>query len=233
MRLLASPRTRCKANGPNPFRSTTSWTMPSMRSTCSWPGMASRLASETWTLASPGARRAEQAEIDQVVKRIKGNPSLYKPFPVVPAVTAWLGKFNSDLLRYPLLILIGASASGKTEYAKSLFQNPLELKVGKSEVFPSKMVEFKRGCHDALILDDARDLEFLVMHQEKVQGKYDSRIEFATTQGRTCFYTKYLFKTPTVVTINFTTKNLGHLQSNDWLNRPQNREVVEWPPAVP
>ena len=41
--------------------------------------------------------------------------------------------------------------------AKSLFQNLLELKVGKSEVFPSKMVEFRRGCDDALVLDDVRD----------------------------------------------------------------------------
>lgn len=146
-------------------------------------------------------------------------------------MSKWLEHFTRDLLRYPLLILLGASASGKTEYAKSLFQQPLELKVGSSEIFPAKMVEFKRGTHDALILDDVRNLDFLVTHQEKLQGKYDGRIEFATTQGGTCFYTKYLFKIPTVVTINFTTKNRSYLQSNDWLSKPQNRVVLEWPPA--
>ena len=177
--------------------------------------------------------QAEEAEIAATVKRIRSNPAIYKPFPPVPAVSAWLEHFKTDLLRYPLLILVGASASGKTEYAKSLFQKPLELKVGSSEVFPAKMVEFKRGVHDALILDDVRDLDFLVSHQEKVQGKYDSRIEFATTQGGTCFYTKYLFKVPTVVTINYTTKNRGYLEANDWLSKPQNRVVVEWPPASP
>ena len=119
----------------------------------------------------------------------------------------WLEHFTRDLLRYPLLILLGASASGKTEYAKSLFQQPLELKVGSSEIFPAKMVEFKRGTHDALILDDVRNLDFLVTRQEKLQGKY---IEFATTQGGTCFYTKFLFQIPTVVTINFTTKNRSY-----------------------
>ena len=177
--------------------------------------------------------QAEEAEIAATVKRIRSNPAIYKPFPPVPAVSAWLEHFKTDLLRYPLLILVGASASGKTEYAKSLFQKPLELKVGSSEVFPAKMVEFKRGVHDALILDDVRDLDFLVSHQEKVQGKYDSRIEFATTQGGTCFYTKYLLKVPTVVTINYTTKNRGYLEANDWLSKPQNRVVVEWPPASP
>ena len=173
----------------------------------------------------------EQVEVEAVVKRIRSNASLYQPFPEVPAVTSWLSNFTSDLLRYPLLILKGASASGKTEYAKSLFKHPLELKVGNTQVFPSKMVEFRRGHHDAIILDDVRDMDFLVLHQEKLQGKYDSRIEFATTQGGTCFYTKYLFQVPTVVTINFTTRNLIFLEENDWLSKPQNRVVVHCPPA--
>ena len=174
----------------------------------------------------------EQEEIDRVVKRIRGNASLYQPFPVLPEVAAWQSLFASDMLRYPLLILIGASASGKTEFAKSLFKQPLELKVGNTQIFPAKMVEFRRGFHDALILDDVRDLDFLVQHQEKLQGKYDSRIEFATTQGGTCFFTKYLFQTPTVVTINFTTRNLTFLEENDWLSRSQNRVVVRWPPPA-
>eukprot|EP00435_Cladocopium_sp_Y103_P068731 s247_g32.t1 len=68
--------------------------------------------------------QAEEAEIAATVKRIRSNPSLYKPFPAVPAVSTWLEHFKTDLLRYHLLILVGASASGKTEYAKSLFQRP-------------------------------------------------------------------------------------------------------------
>lgn len=104
--------------------------------------------------------KEEEEEMEQVVKRIRGNANLYQPFPEVPAVAEWLTCFGKDMLRYPLLILQGASATGKTEFAKSLFRQPLELKVGNSEVFPSKMVEFKRGVHDALILDDVRDLDF-------------------------------------------------------------------------
>ena len=171
----------------------------------------------------------EQAEIETVTKRIKGNPAIYQPFPEVPEVTAWLQIFLGDLLRYPLLILLGQSATGKTEFAKSLFQHPLELKVCNLETFPSKIVDFKRGHHDALILDDVRDLEFLVSHQEKLQGKYDGRIEFATTQGGTCFFTKYLYQVPTVVTINFTTRNLRYLSDNDWLSKAENRVFLKWP----
>ena len=171
----------------------------------------------------------EQIEINAVVKRIRSNPAVYQPFPEVPQVSAWLRVFKTDRLRYPLLIILGPSASGKTEFGKSLFQSPLALKVGDTEVFPAKMVEFKRNFHDALILDDVRDLNFLISHQEKLQGKYDSRIEFATTQGGTCFYTKYLFKIPTVVTVNYTTRHLDFLDSNDWLNKPQNTVLLKWP----
>ena len=175
--------------------------------------------------------KEQEVEMQQVIKRIRGNATLYQAFPEVPCVKDWLQKFQTDLLRYPLLLVQGPSASGKTEFAKSLFKQPLELKVGNSQVFPSKMVEFKRGFHDALILDDVRDLDFLVQHQEKLQGKYDGSIEFATTPGGTCFYTKYLFRIPTVVTINFTTRNLSYLSENDWLNKTVNRVLLKWPPT--
>ena len=91
------------------------------------------------------------------------------------------------------------------------------------------MQELKRGIHDALILDDVRDLQFLVDHQEKLQGKYDGEIEFNTTQGGTCFFTRYLFQIPTVATINYTTRNLDFLNSNDWLSCTTNRVFLKWP----
>ena len=43
--------------------------------------------------------QAEEAEIAATVKRIRSNPAIYKPFPPVPAVSAWLEHFKTDLLR--------------------------------------------------------------------------------------------------------------------------------------
>ena len=71
------------------------------------------------------------------------------------------------------------------------------------EFFPDGVRAFQRHVNDGLVLDDVRDLSFLVEHQEKLQGKYDARVEFASTQGGTCRYTKYLFAVPVAVTINF------------------------------
>ena len=170
----------------------------------------------------------ERQEMDAVVHRIRSNPTIFRPFPQVPAARAWQAKFGQDALRYPILVVLGPSSSGKTEWAKSLFKNPLELKVGSLEHFPDGMRAFTRGVHDALVLDDVRDLKFVVEHQDKLQGKYDAHIEFASTPGGQCSYKKWLFKVPTIVTINFSTRNLELLEHSDWLGKDANRVVIHF-----
>lgn len=167
--------------------------------------------------------------VEERVVRIRSNPHLYKPFPKVPEVQAWLKLFERDALRYPILVVLGASRTGKTEWAKSLFHRALELKIGTLEFFPETMRQFKRGYHDGLVLDDVRDLQFLVNHQEKLQGKYDCLVEFGSTAGGTCAYHRDLFGVPVVATINFSTKNLQYLEQHDWLANPGNRVLVQLP----
>ena len=128
--------------------------------------------------------------------------------------------------------MLGASHTGKTEWAKSLFRNPLELKVGTLEHFPETMRDFDRQRHDGLVLDDVRDLKFLSDHQDKLQGKYDSLVEFASTPGGTCAYTKYLYAVPTVVTFNHSTANLQFLLVHDWLKHEKNRMLVDFPAVL-
>ena len=47
---------------------------------------------------------AEQAELAERVKRVRGNPELFQPFPEVPQATEWLRGFQLDQLRYPVLV---------------------------------------------------------------------------------------------------------------------------------
>ena len=100
----------------------------------------------------------------------------------------------------------------------------MDLKIGTLGHFPDKMREFDRHLHDGLVLDDVRDLQFLSDHQDKLQGKYDSQIEFASTPGGTCAYKKYLFAVPTVITINYSTANLQYLATHDWLKHDKRTE---------
>ena len=108
--------------------------------------------------------------------------------------------FEDEDGRCLFLLLLCCSCAEKTEFAKSLFKIPLELKVGNLQHFPARMGEFKPGTRDAIILDDVRGLDFLVQHQEKLQAKSDVKVEFSSTPGghlsnSRCGVTKVLAKT--------------------------------------
>ena len=91
--------------------------------------------------------------------------------------------FQDENGRCLFLLLLRCSCAKKTEFAKSLFKNPSELKVGNLQRFPARMGEFKPGTRDTIILDDVRGLDFLVRHQEKFQAKSDVKVEFSSAPG--------------------------------------------------
>ena len=55
-----------------------------------------------------------------------------------PEATAWSEHFEKERPKYPMLSVIGPPCSGKTEYAWSLLQAPLELKIGVLSHFPDR-----------------------------------------------------------------------------------------------
>ena len=167
----------------------------------------------------------------QTVAKIRGDPKLFQAFPTVPQAVAWKELFSADRPRYPFLLVRGRSHTGKTEWAKSLFVKPLTLHVGWLEHFPDKMRKFDRAVYDGIILDDIRDLKFLHLHQEKVQGKYHDMIEFASTPGGQCAFERWLFKVPLVAIVNDSTSNLDMLETDDFLSCSKNCVVVECPPS--
>ena len=175
--------------------------------------------------------RAAKHEQQSRIARIRGNPELFQPFPVIPSVLEWLSTFKKDAVRYAILIVHGASRAGKTEYAKSLFKNALEIKIGALTCFPDAMRDFSREIHDGIILDDVRDLRFLVQNQEKLQGKYDYFPEFASTPGGQCAFKRDLFAVPLVATVNNSTANLELLLTDDFLGHEGNRLYIKYPPS--
>ena len=83
------------------------------------------------------------------------------------------------------------------------------------------MRQFDRR-RDGLVLEDVRDLQFLVDHQEKLQGKCNMPLEFASTEGGTRAYTRELYRVPVVATINNSTRNFQYLFSDDFISNPSN-----------
>ena len=62
---------------------------------------------------------------------------------------------------------------------------------------------------------------------------YNFVVEFASTPGGELAYWKDLFAVPVVATCNYTTKNLGFLDTDDFLANPENRTLLNFPPAPP
>ena len=142
---------------------------------------------------------AEAEERASVCQRVKGLFDVFEP---VPEAQQWLDLFKTERDRYPFLVVLGPSLSRKTEWAKSLFQNPLQLDVGTLEHFPDGMRAFSRTVHDGIVLDDVRDFRLLVHHQEKVQGKVDRVVSFAETPAGGYRYERWLWRVPLVVSAN-------------------------------
>ena len=169
-------------------------------------------------------QRALQKEVAERTKRIRSSPALYQPFGRVQEAEQWLEVFKADALRYPLLLVHAPSYTGKTEWAESLFNNPLKLQVGTLTHFPDAGRKLDRSKHDGIVLDDCRDLQFLSDFQDKLQGKYSGTVELASTPSGQFSYEKDFYRLPVVVTVNNDTKNLGFLREgcHDFLSKREN-----------
>ena len=167
---------------------------------------------------------AEEEERVSATRRVRAR---FEAFELVPEAQKWLDLFKEERDRYPFLVVLGPSLTRKTEWAKSLFQNPLQLDVGTLDHFPDGMRAFDRNVHDGVVLDDVRDFGFLVHHQEKLQGKVDRVVTFAETPSGGYSYRRWLWRVPFVVTANYTTKQRGLLTTDDFLGNLDNRVLVE------
>ncbi len=154
-------------------------------------------------------------------------------FPPCLVVDEWKQRFSSLEMRYPILVILGPSHVGKTEFAKSLFRNPLLCVVGGSRFIPDKMREYERygeRRHDAVVFDDCRDLDFIRSHQEIFQGKSTIHELGRSPTGQSS-YQVLLHRTPMIFTCNFTSQNLDLLHRCDFCSKKSNVYLLRYPPA--
>jgi len=173
---------------------------------------------------------ATSQEIAATTQRIRSNSDVYKRVKEYQVLSDWRSLFaddSPDRLRFPILVVLAPSFCGKTELAMSLFRKPLKVQIGKLQHFPDTMRDFRRGHHDAVVVDDVRDLDFVVQNQEKFQGKYSEPVEFGSSPCGQNAYKRYLYKIPMVVTVNYSTTGLDLLHRDDFLGKEQNRVLFE------
>ena len=123
--------------------------------------------------------------------RMPSNPQLYQPLAKVSQAEEWLKLFEVDALRYPVMVVLGHTRTGKAEWAKSRFKHPVELKIGIREFFPGVMRSFKRMCMMIQCWTTSGICNFSSTTMEKLQGKYDWLVNFGC--GGTCAYLRDLF----------------------------------------
>ena len=72
------------------------------------------------TLCREQEQRLEaEAAVQERIKRIRGNPELFQPFPEIPSARNWLQQFEKDALRYPILIVWGLPEKAKLSGPKA------------------------------------------------------------------------------------------------------------------
>ena len=186
------------------------------------------------------AKRRYQAEVEharmmeesaEIEKRLRESDE-YKEFPAHPLVESFKARFAKDEMRYPVLLILGPSHLGKTEFAKSIFRHPLLVEVGATAFVPDTMRTYRRygeARHDAIVFDDVRNMRFLRDHQELFQCKSTVHELGRSPTGQNA-YKVLLYRTPLIFTMNFSTQNLDLLHSCDFCSNPRNVYVLRYPP---
>ena len=94
-----------------------------------------------------------EGALDQTLAKADAElAKLRAPFRVFSEVRAWEDSFLNLDFRWKLLVLVADSASGKSSFAESLFEQPFILTVEAAEHLDLKA--FDRDVHDILVLDN-------------------------------------------------------------------------------
>ena len=96
----------------------------------------------------------------------------------------------------------------------------MQLDVGTLEHFADGIRKFDRESHDGIVLDDERDFNLLVYHQEKLQGEVERSATFVEPPSGGYAHRKWLWKIPIVVTAKFSTMNQQLLHMNVFVESP-------------
>ena len=144
----------------------------------------------------------------------------------------WRAAHAEVAFRYPILLILGPSYAGKTQFAMSIFERPLVLRVGASLTFPDGLRRWTKGSgYDGIVLDDVRNLDFVTLQQDTLQSCNMIQEFGRSGTGMYCFY-RNLFQVPFVLTVNWTTQGLKKLLTDDFMKKATNVQLLRYPPPI-
>ena len=156
------------------------------------------------------------ARVDRELAEVGKELDLLKaPFLPFPEVTAWEDTFLTLRFRWQLLALVADSASGKSSYAESLFDNPFVLTVEEAEHLDLKA--FDRDTHDGIVLDNVNTWQQLLRWRALLQAR-NAKTYGGQSATNMYAYAQYLFGVAIAVTVDLDAPD-GHLVDPEHPNR--------------
>ena len=135
----------------------------------------------------------KMVEVDAELAKLRA------PFRNFPEVAAWQETFLWLDFRWKLLVLVADSASGKSSFAESLFDNPCVVTVEDAEHLDLK--DFEGEVHDGLVLDNVNTWRQLLSWRAVLQAR-NAKSKGGKSSTNLYAYAQYLFGVPVVVTVD-------------------------------
>ena len=141
-----------------------------------------------------------EAAVDCQLADVDGElAKLRAPFRSFPQVDAWEETFLTMRFRWNLLVLVADSASGKSSFAESRFDNPYLLTVEDAEHLDLR--GFNNTLHDGLVLDNVNSWGQL-LHWRAVLQARNAKSRGGQSATNVYSYVQYLYGVPVVATID-------------------------------
>lgn len=141
-----------------------------------------------------------ERKVDQQVAEVKTDlAQLTAPFRHFAAVTAWEDSYLHLNFRWKLLVLVADSASGKSNFAEHLFENPCVLTVEDATNLDLK--NFDKDLHDGLVLDNVNSWGQLLSWRAVLQAR-NAKSRGGQSATNVYSYVQYLYGVPVVATVD-------------------------------
>ena len=134
---------------------------------------------------------------------------------------AWQDSFLKLDFRWKILVLCADTASGKSNFAEHLFDNPFVVTVEGASFLDLKGLDHEK--HDGLVLDNVNSWGQLLQWRAVLQAR-NAKSKGGQSPTNAYAYEQYLFSLAVVATIDLDTPDahlvqVGHADSSKWLLR--------------
>ena len=159
-----------------------------------------------------------EAWVDGQIKSVnEAQKPLKTKFRRFPEVKTWEDSFLIVDFRWKILALVADSASGKSTYGESLFDNPFVITVEEAEQLDLKA--FRPSEHDGIVLDNVNSWGQLLRWRALLQAR-NAKSRGGQSATNIHSYVQYLYGVPIVATLDLDAPDKYYVDpDSEWRSR--------------